>query len=306
MRALIVLVLLSLANISAAESPYLVVLGNAQDAGAPQAGTKSHPGWTDPDARRMATSLGLIDPDSGQRWMFEATPDFPQQLHTLDALFPVEESPGLDGIFLTHAHIGHYVGLMYLGHEVMGARAIPVWAMPRMSDFLKSNGPWDQLVRYGNIELRDLAPAVPVALNERISVTPIPVPHRQEYSEVVGFRIEGPARSALFIPDIDSWEQWDDLGVRIEDEIAQVDFAFLDGTFFANGEIPGRDMSGFPHPFIAHSLQRFSDLPSEERAKIRFIHLNHTNPAHRADSEARDQVESAGASVAEEGTIVEL
>jgi len=280
--------------------PYIVVLGIAQDGGVPQAGTKTHPGWDDPAKRRLVAALALVDPATRQRWLFDATPDFPEQLHRLDTIFPVEGKPGLAGIFLTHAHIGHYTGLMHLGHESMGARDVPVWAMPRMRDYLSGNGPWSQLVRYGNIELRPLAAGVPVRLTDRLTVTPLPVPHRQEFSEVVCFRIDGPGRSALFVPDIDSWEEWDAEGTRIEDLIAQVDVAWLDATFYSNGEIPGRDMSGFPHPFITHSMERFASLPAEQRARVRFIHLNHTNPALDADGEARRSIERAGFRVAQE------
>ena len=284
----------------AMDAPFVVVLGIAQDGGVPQAGTKQHPGWADPTFRRRVVCLALVDPGTSQRWLFEATPDFREQLHLLDQLAPTETRAGLDGIFLTHAHMGHYTGLMFLGFESLGAQGVPVYAMPRMRDYLSQNGPWDQLVRYRNIDLRPLVAQQPVQLNARLSVTPFTVPHRQEYSEVVGFRIQGPNRSLLFLPDIDRWETWEAQGTRIEDAIAEVDVAYLDGTFYANGEIPGRDMSGFPHPFISHSLKRFAVLPPEQRAKIRFIHLNHTNPALWPDSKARQAVEDAGMRVAEE------
>jgi len=250
--------------------------------------------------------LALVDPVSHQRWIFDPTPDFREQLHRLDVIAPAEGKPGLDGIFLTHAHMGHYPGLMHLGHESMGASGVPVFAMPRMREYLRDNGPWSQLVHYENIELMDLQHGASVQLNERLTVTPFLVPHRQEYSEVVGFRVQGPSRSALFIPDIDNWEEWDDAGTRIEDMIARVDIAYLDGTFFANGEIAGRDMSGFPHPFITHSMDRFAPLPPEEKAKVRFIHLNHTNPALWPDSEAYKAVVEKGFRLAEEGERVGL
>lgn len=287
-------------------APFLLVLGIAQDGGAPQAGYPAEPGWHDASHRRHATCLALVDPASGQRWLFDATPDFPEQLQRLDEAAPPKSRPDIAGIFLTHAHIGHYTGLMYLGKEVIGAQDVPVWAMPRMQQFLTDNGPWQQLVRLHNIALHPLIADQPVALTATIRVTPLLVPHRQEYSEVVGFRIEGPGASVLFIPDIDSWSQWDAQGTRIEDEIAKVDVAYLDGTFFANGEIPGRDMSGFPHPFISTSLARFAALPARERAKVRFIHLNHSNPALWPDSRAHAQVTAAGSKIAEEGERVEL
>jgi pyrroloquinoline quinone biosynthesis protein B len=291
----------------APEKPYVVTLGIAQDGGAPQAGTKEAPGWSDPRYAHTVACLAIVDPQSGQRWMLDCTPDFPEQLHELDRIAPAQgRKPGLDGIFLTHAHIGHYTGLMFLGHEVMGARGVPVYAMPKMHAFLSGNGPWDQLVRYGNIELRPLAPDTPVALNERITVEAIPVPHRQEYSEVVGFRISGPERSVLFIPDIDSWEEWDDAGVQIEDQIARVDVAYLDATFYSDQELPGRDMSGFPHPFITHSMDRFASLPAGERTKVRFIHFNHTNPALDPGSDASRAIAGRGFRTARELERVDL
>jgi pyrroloquinoline quinone biosynthesis protein B len=195
---------------------------------------------------------------------------------------------------------------MFLGHESMGARGVPVYAMPRMAEYLRSNGPWDQLVRFENIRLEPLAAGVSVRLNERLRAEPILVPHRQEYSEVVGFRIHGPQRSLLFIPDIDSWEELDQIGVPIEELIASVDVAYLDATFYANGEIAGRDMTGFPHPFITHSMDRFSSLPAKERAKVRFIHLNHTNPALWPQSDARHAIEAQGFRVADELERVQL
>lgn len=280
----------------------LHVLGVAQDGGKPQIGNRNDPAWTDPTLRRHATSLALVDRRNAtpRRWLFEATPDLKQQLQMLDIMAPTTGEQ-LSGVFLTHAHIGHYAGLMLFGHEAMGATDIPVYAMPRMARFLETNGPWSQLVKYDNIDLRKMRDERPVAIADDVTVTPFTVPHRQEFSEVVGYKIRSKTKSLLFIPDIDAWEDWDGEGVRIEDQIAAVDIAYLDATFFANGEIPGRDMSGFPHPFVAHSMARFAELPETEKSKIRFIHMNHTNPLHVLDSEEREIVDVNGFGIAEEG-----
>ena len=285
--------------------PYLVVLGIAQDGGVPQAGT-DHPGWKDSDRREKVVSLGIVDPQTSQRWIIEATPDFRMQLHMLNEQVSGEPAAAPNGIFLTHAHIGHYTGLMFLGHESMGADRVPVYAMPKMSSFLRDNGPWDQLVRYNNIALQPLAADSSIHLNSHLRVTPFRVPHRQEYSEVVGYHIQGPEKSVLFIPDIDSWEDWDAWGVSIEDWIRKVDVAFLDATFFSDGEIPGRDMSNFPHPFIRHSMERFSSLAGDQKAKVHFIHLNHTNPALMHESQARKEILEKGFQIAEELQRIEL
>lgn len=287
----------------------MVVLGVAQDGGVPQAGSFEHPAWKDPALARSVVSLGLVDPRAGRRYLFEATPDLRRQLHRLDQLQPRPRDnagPIVDGVFLTHAHMGHYTGLLFFGHEAMGARGVPVYAMPRMAEYLRDNGPWNQLVRLGNIELSPLAAGVEVKLAADLSVTPFLVPHRQEYSEVVGYRIAGPRRSVLFVPDINSFAEWDGWGVRVEDEIAKVDVAYLDGCFWDHGEVPGRDMSQFPHPMIAETMRRLAPLPASERTKVRFIHLNHTNPVLRADGAERGRVEAAGFRVAEEGERVEL
>lgn len=285
------------------DGPFTVVLGIAQDGGVPQAGSFGDPRWDDEDEQRSVVSLGIVDPDSGMRWMIDATPDFRRQLLMLHRISGGAPRPVVDGILLTHAHIGHYTGLMFVGKESIGAKDLPVYAMPRMKAFLEQNGPWSQLVSQSNIAIRPLATGEAVRLGAGVTVTPIVVPHRQEFSETVAFRIAGRTHSVLWMPDIDSWRELDAMGIRIEDLIASVDIAYLDGTFFANGEIPGRDMSGFPHPFISDTIARLGALPEGERRKVRFIHLNHTNPALRTGTPARRAIEEAGMAVAQEGEV---
>jgi pyrroloquinoline quinone biosynthesis protein B len=286
---------------STPDEPYAVVLGVAQDGGLPQAGTKEDPAWEDAMRRRSVAALAVVDPANHERWLVDATPDFPRQLHALDRIAPVVARPGLDGILLTHAHVGHYTGLLWLGREALNAQRVPVYAMPRMAAFLRGNGPWDQLVRLENIELRPLAAGETVRLDTRLTATALPVPHRDEYSETVAFRIAGPRRALLWLPDIDKWERWDAQGTRLESVLATVDVAFLDGTFFADGEVPGRAMAEIPHPFVRETLARLAALPTTERAKVRFVHLNHTNPLARDDRAALAEVGRAGMAVAREG-----
>jgi pyrroloquinoline quinone biosynthesis protein B len=257
--------------------------------------------------------LLLCDPRSGRRWLFDATPDLRDQLAFADG-HPATRKPAIrenkgarpplfEGIFLTHAHIGHYTGLMYLGRESYGAKGVPVHGSERMLGFLRKNGPWSQLVSIGNIVLRPLSPDTPVMLGADLSVTAFAVVHRDEFSDTVGFVIRGPSRALLYLPDIDKWSRW---GRRIEDEIGKVDIALLDGTFYADGEIPGRAMSEIPHPFIRESLARFARLPDTERRKIVFTHLNHTNPASSPDSQAAMEIRRASMRVAREGQIFGL
>jgi len=295
--------LIATSPVASAADPYVVILGVAQDAGHPQAACDKaccRAAFEDPSKGHLVAAAAIVDPDSEQRWLLDVTPDARAQLRWLDQHAP---GTGVDGIFLTHAHIGHYTGLMHFGHEAMGARGVPVYVMKRMRAFLQGNGPWSQLVDFENIALKDLSDGVPIQLNARLRVTPIRVPHRDEYSETVGFRVEGPKHSVFYLPDIGKWTEWE---TPIEEVIAKVDAAFLDGTFYENGEIPGRDMAEIGHPFIEESLARFAPLPASERTKIRFIHLNHTNPALESGGPATRAIEAAGLRVAQEGEQVAL
>ena len=280
--------------------PYITVLGIAQDGGAPHAGCQKEccaDRWNDPNKRLMVVSLGIVDPNSNQTWMIEATPDFSKQLEMLTG----NDGDKLNGIFLTHAHIGHYTGLIHLGREVMGTKSIPVYAMPKMTKFLRSNGPWNQLIDLENIKIKKLNDGKKIELNKRISITPFRVPHRDEFSETVGYRIEGPNKSLIFIPDIDKWEKWDEDIVNIASEN---EYSLIDGSFFVNGEIPGRDMSEIPHPFIVESMEALNNITN--KSGIHFIHLNHTNPALTIGSDAQNAINEAGFNIAKRNQIFKL
>ena len=287
--------------------PMLQVLGTLQDGGAPHIGCKRsccRNLFLRPATDRKVVCLGVADTNAqGERVgaMFEATPDFPEQLQAFQSEWDIP----LDrlSVFLTHAHIGHYSGLMFLGREALGAKNVDVWAMPRFRDFLSSNGPWSQLVELGNIRLNSLTEQQAVSIGESVRVVPIRVPHRDEYSETVGYRIEGPRKAALFIPDINKWDVWER---RLEEELAKVDFAFLDATFYDTEEVGHRDMAEIPHPFIVETMQRLGGLPSSEKSKVHFIHLNHTNPCLDTTSQAYRSVVDSGFQIAHFGQTLPL
>jgi len=295
-------------HVFSSQTPYISVLGVAQDAGYPQAGCyQPHcmDGWLGNRPRVTATSLGLIDPINRKKYLFEATPHLSSQLFRLEQLAPSSEYE-LAGVFLTHAHIGHYAGLMYFGHEVMGAKNVPVYAMPKMRQFLENNGPWSQLIEYKNIQLIKLQNQMKTMLagnRSTLSVEPLIVPHRDEFSETVGYKIYSKKKTALFIPDIDKWQKWDK---DIVAQIRLVDYALVDATFFAQGELPGRDMSKVPHPLVTESMALFEHLSKEEKNKVWFIHFNHTNPLLDRQSEESRLVKSKGFNIAYEGLKLEM
>ena len=286
----------------AEKDPSIIVLGTAQDAGYPQIGCDKEcckKYWDKKIAKQKVSCLALFDPSTNQKWIFDATPDLTEQLHDADKL----QKGNLSGIFLTHAHIGHYTGLMYFGREASNARAIPVYAMSRMYDYLKSNGPWSQLISLKNIQLQKLKADSTIKLTDKISVTPILVPHRDEFSETVGYSIKTGNKTILFIPDIDKWQKWDR---DIKQLVKRYDHLFLDGTFYKDDELPGRNMSEVPHPFIQESVDLFSELSLTEKQKVWFIHFNHTNPLIDKSSKQYKEVKSKGFNIAIEGLKISL
>ncbi len=294
----------------AEQGPYVLVLGTAQDAGLPQIACTGEccRAARSGGARRLVTSLALCDPRTGRRWLLDASPDLALQVercagHPAGRLRPADRAPLFDGLFLTHAHMGHYAGLLQLGPEAYGSSGQVVHVSSRMAAFLRDNGPWSLLVERGALVLHALEPGRPVELGEGLSVTPLVVPHRDEFSDTLAFLIRGPRRALLYLPDIDKWERWER---AIEDVLAEVDVALVDGTFFDGNELPERDMAQIPHPFIVESLARFAPLEEGERRKIRFTHLNHSNPAADPGSEEAALVRAAGMSVAAEGEIHRL
>ncbi|MDH5476016.1 MAG: MBL fold metallo-hydrolase [Cyclobacteriaceae bacterium] len=284
----------------------LIVLGTIQDAGSPHiACTKSccKDLFQNPDKNRKVVSLGIIDPENNKKFIFEATPDFPEQIKILknNSTFITNETP--DGVFITHAHIGHYTGLMYLGKEAMNAANIPVYAMPRMKLFLEQNGPWSQLVSNHNIDIQEISNEKEIQLTPNLSVIPFQVPHRDEYSETIGYTIIGPTKKVLFVPDIDKWEKWEK---DISKTISEVDYAFIDGTFYNGEEINNRNISEIPHPFIIESMKTFENLSRKEKNKIHFIHFNHTNPILDQNSNYAQQLTQEGFNIAKIHDVIIL
>jgi pyrroloquinoline quinone biosynthesis protein B len=279
MRLIAALLALALVSGQASQAPTgweLVVLGRAQDAGIPQLGCTQAACVDRREGRKpveRVSSLGLRNARTGQSFLFDPTPDFPSQLQMLNG----GRVP--DGIFLTHAHIGHYTGLMYLGRESINAQKATVYGTPRMAKFLTSNGPWSQLVTMNNIALHVLVADQAMSIADGVRVTAFQVPHRDEFTDTVGYLIEGPQKKAVFIPDIDQWSKW---GRDIRALADTVDYVFLDGTFASANEIPGRSIADIPHPMMSDTRARLKGT----KAQLWFIHLNHTNP----ELEARDVV----------------
>lgn len=283
---------------------YITVLGIAQDGGYPHIGCQKMccaNYYNGTYKRKSVVSLGLIDTENQQKWLFDATPDMHTQLAELEQNH-LKTKTIIDGVFLTHAHIGHYTGLMYFGREAFGKKNINVFAMPKMKNYLTKNGPWSQLIKLENIKLKSLLHDSTIVLNNKLKVTPFVVPHRDEFSETVGYKIKGTKKAALFIPDIDKWHKWKR---SIIAEVKKVDYAFVDATFLNQNEVK-RAMTEVPHPFIEETVNLFKNETFATKNKITFIHFNHTNPTIEENSETRKSIEKLGFRFANEGMRVEL
>ncbi len=288
------------------KTPMLIVLGVAQDAGYPQMGCEEQcckAVSADPSLKRFVSSLALTDPLTKKWWLIDATPDIKEQLQLFQQVTHHEFKFLPDGIFLTHAHIGHYTGLMQLGLEAMNTTGVAVYVMPRMKRYLTENGPWSQLVSRHNIVLNEMMADSAVQLTPLIAIMPFLVPHRDEFSETAGFNILINSHKVIFIPDIDKWERW---GRNIDSLVHQNDLAFLDGTFYKEGELKNRPMKEVPHPFVEESMQRFSGLSLVDKDKIWFIHFNHTNPLVREASPENKLLRNAGFHAAKQGKVFSM
>jgi pyrroloquinoline quinone biosynthesis protein B len=276
----------------------LKILGVVQDGGLPHLGSNKLC-CENIEEKRYVTSIMLINNENNESYLFDASPDINEQLNFMGDRIKKD----LKGVFLTHAHIGHYTGLMYFGREALNSKSINVYAMPRMKKFLEQNGPWSQLVSLENISINQINSTSKIAIDQNVTIQPIEVPHRAEFSETVGYKIYGPNKTVLFIPDIDKWYLWEK---SIIDEIKQVDYALIDATFYDSKEVNYRDLSEIPHPFVVESMELFDSIKDEEKNKIFFIHLNHTNPLLNKDSDQYKFVKSQGYNVAKEGMKLKL
>ncbi|MGB0591737.1 MAG: MBL fold metallo-hydrolase [Myxococcota bacterium] len=292
--------------------PRLRVLGIAQDGGLPHAACRCErceAARHEPSRASGVASLGIIDPAQGEGGVFlvDATPDIISQLALLEDVRDaprgrVDRAP-IDGVLLTHAHMGHYLGLAHLGFEAVSVKGLPVWASQSMVAFLSDNAPWGQLVTTGGIVPKAIAPGEPLSLTERITVQPLLVPHRAEYTDTFGYRITGPSKTALYIPDCSPWHVWE---TPLEQALIGVDVALLDATFYSGDELPGRDLLKIGHPLVVDTMDRLQSRVDAGTLEVWFIHLNHSNPALEPQSDAHAEVTRRGFGVAHAGLELRL
>ena len=276
----------------------LIVLGTCQDGGYPQSGCTASCCKDVASDNKLISSIAITNNAEDACWIIDASPDIKNQLNIIRKYIGNDLIPNISGVFLTHAHIGHYLGLLQFGLEVMNLKDIPVYAMPKMISFLKNNAPFNQLISNNNIILNEINEDLPVSIDSNCSIKAFNVPHRNELSETVGYKIITQKTSTIYLPDIDSWEDWD---VDISSLIHDNDLIFLDGTFYDKAELKLRDISKVPHPSIVESTRIFDQLDVALRSKIVFTHFNHTNKILHPMSKEKSELISRGYNIPEEG-----
>ena len=284
----------------------VVVLGIAQDGGVPHFGCDK---WCCEAARLDGralhpAALGVVDKRVNKLLLVEATPAIEPQVDLLHEVAGGQERgrQPVDGVLTTHAHLGHYLGLAWFGREVAGSREVPLHCSPRFADFVRSNAPWRQLVKLKQLDVRPFVVGESFAPWPGLAVSPIAVPHRDEFSDTMAFVLQGPSRRLLFVPDVDAWEKAPGLLERL---LAGVDVAYLDGTFYDGRELPDRPLDEIPHPLMTRTMDRLAELAKARPGALRFVHLNHTNPALH-DAALRRQITARGFAIAAQGERVGL
>ena len=260
----------------------IFIIGTTQDGGYPHIGCDlgcCKDAWENSKLKKYASCIAVVDHQNKKYFLVDVTPDLSEQLHMLYGVYGKNYS--LSGIFLTHAHVGHYMGLFKLGLEMLNSNKIPLYAMPEMMRFLKNNSSTSFLFESDNIVENAIKEKQLVKLGANLSISSFYVPHRNELSETVGYKVQSDKKSVIYIPDVDSWEE---CGFNILDMVSQNDYLFLDGTFYDKSELYTRDITRIPHPSIVNSIKTFKSLSDDNKSKIFFTHLNHTNNLLRKDS----------------------
>lgn len=282
-----------------------VVLGTMQDGGLPHIGCecpRCQAALAKPALARYAASLAVIDRrrENTAVWIIDVTPDIKWQLAMLAAeLGPHAQRDGRlrqpDGLFLTHAHLGHIGGLPQLGPEAMAVHDLPLYATPGLVALLQETTLWRPAI--SRFSLRPIVPGSTMELAPVLSLTALAVPHRDEWDVgTVAYRIKGPQRTLLYLPDIDSWELWPEAQTNVK----TADMALLDASFYSVDELGGRQPVA--HPLVPDTLERFKDVPGQ----LILTHINHSNPILDENSDQHKAVTQAGALIARRGLVMNL
>lgn len=264
------------------------VLGNVQDGGVPHLGCSCdvcEKAREDPREQKHVASLLLKENNEKDtiRYLIDATPDIRFQI----------TGDYLDGVFISHANLGHLNGTLYFGEEGIDADRVSIYCNEGVENYMMNNDPFRMLVDRQNIEIRNFENGDSEDLQGG-EITVENHEHPQVNHDTTSYWIQGEKKTLYYISDITEFNR------EILESIQKADIAIIDGTFYTENEIDR--FEEVPHPPIKQTIKKTSDFDTE----IHFTHLNHTNPALREDSEERISIEEQGYGVVEQGQVFEI
>ena len=282
----------------------IFILGTVQDGGYPHTGCLNDcckEAWKNHSLRKNVASIALIDHQYKKYWIIDITPDFKTQYQMINKY--LNDSYKFSGIFLTHSHVGHYIGLLELGLEILNTKNIPVYAMPKLLKFLKNNDSINFLFKSNNIKPIEIRENKKINLADGLIISSFLVPHRNEMSETVGYNIRTKNNSIVYIPDIDDWSDWNQNIISV---IKDNDLMLIDGTFYDKKELNFRRVEDVPHPSILESIKLFKNLDKRHKKKIYFTHLNHTNKVLQKKSDEYKNLSNSSFNVLEDKQLFDI
>tara|TARA_B100000767_G_C19705113_1_gene510177 strand:- start:596 stop:1333 length:738 start_codon:yes stop_codon:yes gene_type:complete len=238
-----------------------------------------------------------VHSDEGTNILVEATRHLGDQ-------FTLWGQTRVDHLLLTHAHFGHVDGLGLFGRETLSAQGIHLHVSEEMYHLVDQTPQWNLMVQQGVFEIQTFAVGSALFNQGSLKIEPVRIPHRDELSDMHAFIIRGPNKSLLFLPDHDTWDET--LAVHNSTSIREwlskmnVDIALIDGTFWSEDELGGRNQAHVPHPPVLQTLKML-DEKKDGDPEILFTHLNHTNPLYNQGGEQMRQVSKQGWGVAHQG-----
>ena len=227
--------------------------------------------------------------------IIDATPDLPSQFNFLKEY--LKDKIGINGLLITHLHIGHYIGLPFFGRESANTKKFPIYLTKENFEFLQRNKPFSYLFERNELQQLIFNDGEEILLDNSTKIKPFSVPHRNEDGNTVGLEIINRInnKKAIYISDIDY------LSDEVVKQLLSADKVLLDGTFFTKSEIMRQQ--DVPHPPISETIDRFGQ---QTEKKFYFIHLNHSNPLVDKTSKEYSLITEMNYQVANENLIIEF
>ncbi len=260
---------------------------------------------------RFRSSLA-VESENGCIVVLDASPDLKSQISMLrpysrriSEAYAGRVAP-IDAILITHAHWGHIMGLLELsaGYPFK----IPVYCSHYVASIIRSSrifkslvdGNFIDIIEFGDGDVLDVVDWR--GRRTGLKFEAFKVPHREDFTDTYGFKVFDKKSSIVYIPDIKT------LSNNILSRIEGSNALFFEGTFYWEDElwrISGirRTSTELGHIPMVESLSILKELQVNLKY---YIHLNHTNPTLRSNSDERRTIEKAGLKIAFDGLAIEF